>query len=334
MGTVPPLELSSHGIGFYKQIGNSVLVLLPPNVPGIKGSGTLDEMYSVVCGGNYLPGLVYKESYHPLTIPCRMGIAAMEALIPEDKQDFTRYLDLRNGGVLRWNHGYNDDYVTSTPIELNGKPHLRCCGSGRPIDIDLANETLIVKIMRENTGLMALDDIDFIGLLMTMGLCVTWMGGKLFQSGGFLLQQAFIRSGLTGPVIELAKQWDALPKDLIGRCWFPNEKFVFSFQANDFAESVGLRLEGQRRNYFRPAVRPLTKRHWCSKGVQRLEMFKDLEHPPYVDQHLVARVLDFHEMINLAEIRNKILSAIGIERKVVVDDFVIADYVRSKIPIQ
>lgn len=334
MGTVPPLELSSHGIGFYKQIGKSVLVLLPNDVPGIQGSATLDEMYAVIPGGRYLPGLIYDQGYHPLTVPCRMGIAAMEALIPSDKQNYTRYLDLRNGGVIRWSHGFTDDYVTSATIEINGQPHMRCTGSGRPVDLNLTNHALIVKIMRENTGLMALDDVDFMGMLMMAGLCVTWMGGKLFESGGFLLQQIFTRSGLSQPVIDLAKRWDSLPKDIIGKCWFQDEKFIFSFLADDFTDYVGLRLEGLRRRYFRPATHPITRRHWCSSSVQRLDMFKDIEHPPYVQQTLVARVLDFYEMADLADLRDKILMAMGIDRRIIIDDFVIADYVRSKIPIQ
>lgn len=329
---VPQMELSSAGIGHYKQIGNSMLVLLPSGVPGIKGAGTLDEMMAVVSGGRYLPGLVYEEAYYPLTIPARVGLASFDAIIPSQYDGFTRYLDLRNGGVLRWNKGFADDYGTAEVTSINDTAHLRYTSGGTVVNVDLNRTDIILKIIRENTGLMALDDLDFLNLLLMMGTCVTWMGGKMFEHGVTFLKYAMEKSGANAKAIEIAHAWDIHPKDICGRCWFPNPPFWTSFSLMDFAEIVGLKLEAARRDYFRPATKPITRRHWCAKEVPRLNMFKNHVQKPYVQGQTTNRPLSFYEMADLASMRDNLLAALGIERIDTATDFVVADYVRSMIP--
>lgn len=330
---IPKLELIPQGIGYYCQIGESVLILLPSNVPGIVGAATTDEKYINVCGGDYLPGLIYKEDYYPMTTPVRVGLTALDNVIPDNLKDYSRFLDMRNGGVIRWNDGFVDDYGTAEVLMLDDRPHIRYDSGLRAINIDLTNVPLINKIIRENTGLMILDDIDFLKYMLMMGLCVTWMGGKMFEYGSTVLGYVLAMANATDTAQSVARLWDLAPSDICGRCWFPSETVQQSFSLSDFADYVGLRKETERRKCFRPATRPITRVHWCSKEHSRLEMFKNIGNIPYVQGSVVARCLSFYEMADLADIRDKLLAALELPRQDAKENFVASDYVKSKIPI-
>lgn len=326
------MELSSQGIAHYKRVGKSMLVLLPPESVGIVGATTTHEASQGVCGEQFLPGLIYQGGYFPLSIPVRMGVTAIDLKIPSTYDNYTRYLDLRNGGVIRWNKGFADDYGEAKLSEIDGKPVLEYTSGGVTVDMDMMDENIMFKIIRENTGLVALDDVDFLNMMLMIGLCLTWMGGRLFECGKGLLCHALRKAGASEIACEIAQEWEDMATEICGWCTVTSNS-VEKMDPQELATQVGMTKEMARLRCVAPARSLRNRFHWCSKQVPRLEMFKTVEVGDYQPGETSHGPQTFNEMMAITEIRSKLLAALDFKRKETPDDFDVQEYVRSKIPI-
>lgn len=325
------MELSSQGLAHYIQVGKSVLVLLPTTTPGIKGSATMDEMTRVVKGGQFLPGLIYQQGYFPLTIPVRMGVAGIEAKIPDTYDNYTRYLDMRNGGVIRWNKGFADDYGETLIHERDGVPFLRYTSGPTSVDMDLTDNNIMFKIVRENTGIVALDDLDYLNMLLMLGLCVTWMGGKLFEAGNGLLFWILERAGVPAAARELALRMDAVATDVCGWCTRHSNRSE-EMTPEEFAAHVGMVKEMAKRRCLAPGRFVRTRLHWCAENVPRLKMFESIIPWKHYPRCRVIGPLSLNDMTMVSELRDKLLAALELPRRSNPVEFNIQDYLRSNVP--
>lgn len=346
------LQLHPNTVGNYVPMGDSILFVLPGEGPTLAGSRTRKETEAGAVGRQLLPGLIYDEDYYPLSPALRFGISMLEKKIPPQFQHCTRYMDFRNGGVVRWNSNFIDEKYSTTfsqtsqgwtaEFNMSSRTDARTLrsrtaesNSGTYV-MDMNADSSIAKMMKTNTDVMALDAPEFLDCLLMMGICVTWLGCRLYEHGTGLLQAVCRNAGRNGELINLATLWDTIPKPMrLGQCTTAFTETAVS-NIRDYAECVGLGrfVDSLRCTALVVPTRVIRAgRHWCAKHSLRLVGF-ETELPDLHPGTLSFEPPSLTHYANLASLQDNMITALGVTPGPMVQPLTIEEYVASKVPIQ
>lgn len=261
--------------GYACAFANANLYLVHGSSVGLNNAYTWEERKAEIVGIQMFPGVLYESNFYKMTKAVSFAASVLEKSIPASFDDCTRYLDLGNGGVVRWNKGSLDDSFVEYTTDREGA-EIGCAQAGRVrIVLHLSEYDMCVKIIRENTGIMALDDIDWLNMLLVMGLCVTWVGGNVLELGTNLFANILKSAGMPTTIVAKAESLDKHMTHSYGYCH--KREFVYRYfdSIRSFAAYMG--LEKHLKKYPRsviPSRNIRTRIHWCAKTVPQLDLFK------------------------------------------------------------
>lgn len=300
MAGIPYLAPTGVKGGFACPFDRAVMYLVHSSSVGLDAAYTAEERQNDIVGLQMFPGVIYESNFYKMSPAVTFGVYALEMRIPSDYDEYTRYMDLRNGGVVRWNKGSLDDANIAQLHEETISIHYETRRGG--VRLNIADEDLCIKIIRENTGIMSLDDVDWLNMLLVLGLCVTWVGGRVYELGTHLLSNMLKKAGLPQALVDDARVLDEHMHHDYGHC----RKELFSYKwfdnVREFAKYMG--LEKHLRKYPRsvlPSGNIRKRIHWCSKNVPKLDIFQPMllqvpREPTRVTKNFEwTRVMDQHQ---------------------------------------
>lgn len=261
--------------GYACKFANANLYLVHGSSVGLNIAYTCEERKAEIVGIQMFPGVLYESNFYKMTQAVCFATSTMEKSIPADYDEYTRYLDLGNGGVVRWNKGSLDDSFIEYSTNERGEEIAKAEAKRFSIVLSLKDFDMCVKIIRENTGIMALDDIDWLNMLLVMGLCVTWVGSNVIELGTNLFANILKRAGMPTTLVAQAVELDKHMTHSYGYCH--KREFVYRYFDSIKAFAAYMGLEKHLKRYPRSVIpsRNIRKRiHWCAKTVPQLDLFK------------------------------------------------------------
>lgn len=239
---------------------------------GLHNAYTQEEAVLYLPGGRLLPGIIYNHMYIPLSTAARFAISCLNKKIGGAFDGYTRYLDLGNGAVLRWNRDFDDDYGTTTFAQEEEGWVATYSMDGNVANMKLADDDMIIRLIRENTGNANIDDVNVLRMMLVFVMCVTWASGKLYYGSKGLLGYCYEKSGYGEALCRVQEGWSSMCTQAY------NEAGEHVFECvHTFAGFVGLSKALKKAPDLALPKRMLrVVRHRCYKAVPRLLCFENL----------------------------------------------------------